>query len=86
MDNSSNLTNVQQAVLVSELAIAKNYAIKSNNLSSETNADLNVLRTELYSLENEVNTLKTKMNNLCNLLNNANLPNVTPGSLVYENL
>ena len=86
MDNSSNLTNVQQAVIVSELAIAKNYAIKSNNLSSETNADLNVLRTELYSLENEVNTLKTKINNLCNLLNTANLPNVTPGSLVYENL
>ena len=86
MDNSSNLTNVQQAVIVSEVAIAKNYAIKSNNLSSETNADLNVLRTELYSLENQVTSLKTKMQNLCTLLNNANLPNVSPNSLVYENL
>ena len=86
MATTSNLTNVQQAVIVSEVAIAKNYAIKSNNLSSETNTDLNVLRTEVYSLENEFNTLKTKMQNLCNLLNNANLPNVSAGSLVYENL
>ncbi len=86
MDNSSNLTNVQQAVLVSEVAIAKNYAIKSNNLSSETNADLNVLRTEVYSLENKLNTLTSKIENLCNILNNANLPNVSSGSLVYQNL
>jgi len=86
MDNSTNLTNVQQAVLVSEVAIAKNYAIKSNNLSSETNADLNVLRTEVYSLENKLNTLTSKIENLCNILNNANLPNVSSGSLVYQNL
>ena len=82
----SNLTNVQQAVLVSEISIAKSYAIKSNNLSSETNADLNVLRTEVYSLENEVNSLRTKVQNLCTLLNNANLPNITSDSLKYENL
>ena len=86
MNNSSNLSNSQHAVLVSEVAIAKNYAIKSNNVSSETNADVNVLRTEVYSLENEVNTLKKKLENLCNLLNNANLPNITPDSLIYENL
>tara|TARA_A100001015_G_C14822110_1_gene645135 strand:+ start:624 stop:884 length:261 start_codon:yes stop_codon:yes gene_type:complete len=86
MDNSSNLTNVQQAVLVSEVSIAKNYAIKSNNLSSETNADLNVLRTEVYSLENKVNNLTTKIQNLCTLLDNANLPNVSNNSLLYENL
>ena len=47
-------------------------AIKSNNISSDTNSQVNVLRTEVYSLENELNTLKTKMNNLCTLLNNAN--------------
>lgn len=86
MGDSSNLTNVQQAVIVSEVSIAKNYAIKSNNLASETNSDLNILRTELYSLENEFNSLKTKLQNLCNILNSASLPNVTSGSLVYENL
>lgn len=86
MGDSSNLTNVQQAVIVSEVSIAKNYAIKSNNLASETNSDLNILRTELYSLENEFNSLKTKLQNLCNILNNANLQNVPTGSLVYENL
>ena len=86
MSNSSNLTNVQHAVVVSELAIAKNYAIKSNNLSSETNTDLNILRTEVYSLENKLNILTAKMQNLCNILNNANLQNVTTDSLQYDNL
>lgn len=86
MGDSSNLTNVQQAVIVSEVSIAKNYAIKSNNLASETNSDVSVLRTELYSLENEYNSLKTKLQNLCNLLNSANLPNITSNSLIYENL
>jgi len=86
MGDSSNLTNVQQAVIVSEVSIAKNYAIKSNNLATETNSDVNVLRTELYTLENEYNTLKTKVQNLCNLLHSANLSNITSGSLIYENL
>jgi hypothetical protein len=86
MGDSSNLTNVQQAVIVSEVSIAKNYAIKSNNLATETNSDLNILRTELYSLENEYNSLKTKLQNLCNLLNSANLPNININSLIYENL
>ena len=86
MEENSNLTNVQQAVIVSELAIAKNYAIKSNNLSTETNNDLNTLRNEVYTIENKLNTLIGKMEKLCTLLNNANLPNVTAGSLQYQNL
>ncbi len=84
MDNT-NLTNVQQAVIVSEISIAKNYAIKSNNLSNETNANLNLLKNEVYNLENKLNTITNKLTKLCNILESANLPNVN-SSITYENL
>ena len=79
------MDSTQLSIIATEISIAKNNSIKSINIANETNNDLTTLRTEVYSLENRLTTLITKVENLCNILNNANLPNVN-SSIAYNNL
>jgi hypothetical protein len=86
MSSTSNLTSIQEAVIATEVSLAKNYAIKSNNLATETNTELNTLKHELYVSNNNLKNVTTKLQNLCNLLSNATISGVNPDDLKYENL
>ena len=88
MSNSSSLTNIQEAVIATEVSLAKNYAIKSNNLVTEINAEVNILKNELYNTERNLNNVISKLQNLCNILSQGDFTNnnINPDNLKYENL
>lgn len=86
MSSSSNLTSIQEAVIATEVSLAKNYAIKSNNLATETNSELNILKNELYVSNNKLKLVTGKLENLCSLLSSATISGLNPDDLLYENL
>lgn len=86
MSSSSNLTSIQEAVIVTEVSLAKNYAIKSNNLATETNSELNILKNELYVSNNKLKLVTGKLEKLCSLLSSATISGLNPDDLLYENL
>ena len=86
MNSTSNLTNTQELVIATEVSLAKNYAIKSNNLANETNSELNILKNEVSNIQNKLNNVILKLENLTTILSNAQLPNVNKEDLKYINL
>lgn len=86
MSSSSNLTSIQEAVIATEVSLAKNYAIKSNNLATETNAELNILKNELYVTNNKLKVVTDKLENLCYLLSTADISGVNSDNFLYDNL
>ena len=86
MSNTLNLTPIQEAVIATEVSLAKNYAIKSNNLATETNSELNILKNELYVSNNKLKVVTSKLEKLCSLLKNANISGINPDDLLYDNL
>lgn len=86
MSSTSNLTSIQEAVIATEVSLAKNYAIKSNNLATETNSELNTLKHELYVSNNNLKVVTAKLEKLCSLLSSATISGLNPEDLVYENL
>ena len=81
-----NISLPQASVLASEVSLAKNYAIKANNLLNTAVSDINNLRKELYSNDNSLNSVISKLENLCNLLVLADISGVNDVSLNYHNL
>jgi hypothetical protein len=86
MTTTSNLTQTQETVIATEIALAKNYAIKSNNLATETNAELNILKNELYVTNNKLKVVTDKLENLCYLLSTADISGVNSDNFLYDNL
>ena len=73
----TDLTSIQASVLASEVSIAKNNAIKSNNLVTSVSTELNDLKTTVFSNANDIALLTTKIQNLCNLLDTADISGVS---------
>ena len=69
---SETTININNAKLAQEIGQAKNYAIKSNNISNDVRMDLNNLKSELYQNTININNLTEKIENLCNLLSEKN--------------
>lgn len=82
----SNISLTQASVLASEVSLAKNYAIKSNNLVTSLSSELNDLKTNVFSNTNDLNLVISKLENLCNLLVQADISGVSDASLNYSNL
>ena len=82
----SNLTVIQSTALATEISLAKNYAIKSNNLVNDLVSDVNTLKNEVYVNNNKLNTVISKLENLCNLLSQADISGVNADDLKYSNL
>lgn len=72
----TDLTSIQASVLASEVSVAKNNAIKSNNLVTSVSTEVNDLKTTVFSNANDIALLTTKIQNLCNLLDNADISGV----------
>ena len=75
----ADLTVIQSAALASEISLAKNYSIKSNNLVNDLTSEVNTLKTDLA-------TIVLKLQNLSTLLSQADISGVSSSSLQYENL
>jgi len=75
-DSSLNITLLQASVLASEISLAKNNAIRSNNLVTSVSTEVNNLKTTVFSNANDIALLTTKIQNLCNLLDNADISGV----------
>ena len=69
----TDLTSLQASVLASEVSVAKNNAIRSNNLVTSVSTEVNDLKTTVFSNANDIALLTTKIQNLCNLLDNADI-------------
>ena len=82
----SNLTLIQSTALATEVSLAKNYAIKSNNLVNDLVSDVNTLKNEVYVSNNNVNTVISKLENLCALLSQTDISGVNADDLKYSNL
>ena len=82
----TDLTVIQATVLANEVSLAKNYAIKSNNIASEVKSDLNLLKQEVYVNDSSLNLVISKLQNLCDLLVIADISGVSDASLNYNNL
>lgn len=82
----SNISLPQASVLASEVSLAKNYAIKANNLLNNTVTDVNNLRNEVYVSDNSLNIIFSKLENLCNILSLADISGVNDASFNYNNL
>ena len=75
----ADLTVIQSAALASEISLAKNYSIKSNNLVNDLTSEVNTLKTDLA-------TIVLKLQNLSTLLSQGDISGVSSSSLQYENL
>jgi hypothetical protein len=75
----ADLTVIQSAALATEVSLAKNYSIKSNNLVNDLTSEVNTLKTDLA-------TLVLKVQNLATLLSQADISGVSSSSFQYNNL
>ena len=82
----SNLTSIQATALASEVSLAKNYSIKSNNTANSLKTQLNSLKSDLVSNDVSLNVVVSKLSNLCDLLVLADISGVSDASLNYNNL
>jgi len=82
----SDLTLIQSSVLATEVSLAKNYAIKSNNLVNDLVSEVNTLKNELYVSNNNLNIVISKLENLSSLLSQSDISGVNSDSLKYINL
>lgn len=90
---SSDLTLVQASALASEVSLAKNYAVKSNNLVNSLTTDLQTLTTNVYVKDVSLNlvianltTMTLKLTALCALLATADISGVSTNDFGYNNL
>ena len=90
---SSDLTLVQASALASEVSLAKNYAVKSNNLANSLTIDLQALTTNVYAKDVSLNlvttnltTVTSKLTALCALLATADISGVSANDFSYNNL
>ena len=90
---SSDLTLVQASALASEVSLAKNYAVKSNNLVNSLTTDLQALTTNVYVKDVSLNvvtanltTVTSKLTALCALLATADISGVSANDFNYNNL
>lgn len=90
---SSDLTLVQASALASEVSLAKNYAVKSNNLVNSLTTDLQALTTNVYAKDISLNlvtanltTMTSKLTALCDLLATADISGVSATDFNYNNL